>query len=129
MYSLKTLLCLLLIGAIYAEKELSEEGKKLEEVFIECAKKWNISKEELKNKNQWMKDPTEKVLCFLKCRAEKDGTLDKAGNVQMKTIDRAIAKLKMKSDDINSFRECIRKVSRVKTCADMRNLFMCKSRN
>ncbi|KAK9892356.1 hypothetical protein WA026_019809 [Henosepilachna vigintioctopunctata] len=129
MYSLKTFVCFFLIGAIYAEKELSEEEKKAVEVLIECGKKWDISEEEIKNIEQLAKDPTEKILCFLKCTSEKDGTLDEAGNVQMKYINKIVAMMKLKNEDENSIKECMRKVSQVTTCADMRNITKCMLRN
>ncbi|KAK9892355.1 hypothetical protein WA026_019808 [Henosepilachna vigintioctopunctata] len=129
MCSLKTLVCCFLIGAIYAEKELSEEKKKAVEVLIECGKKWDISEEEFQNMDQLMKDPTDKILCFLKCTAEKDGTLDEAGNVEMKKIDRITAMMKLKHDEENSIKECFRKVSKVKTCADFRNIMKCMPSN
>ncbi|KAK9892346.1 hypothetical protein WA026_019800 [Henosepilachna vigintioctopunctata] len=111
MHSLKTLVCFFLIGAIYAEKELSEEEKKDVEMLIECGKKWDISEEEIKNIEQLTKDPTEKILCFLKCISEKDGTLDEAGNVQIKNIDKIVAMMKLENDDEKSIKECMRKVS------------------
>ncbi|KAK9892347.1 hypothetical protein WA026_019801 [Henosepilachna vigintioctopunctata] len=129
MYSLKTLVCFFLIGAIYAEQELSEEEKKALRLLIECSKKWDISEEEFKNMDQWVESPTEKMLCFMKCTAEKDGTLDEAGNVQMKNIDGIIAMMKMKSDDEINIKECIRKVSKVETCADFRNITECVLNN
>ncbi|KAK9892339.1 hypothetical protein WA026_019793 [Henosepilachna vigintioctopunctata] len=114
MYSLKTIICLFLIGAIYAtspqKKELSEDEKKALEVLIECGNKWNISQKELKNMDQLMKDRAGEMLCFMKCSAEKDGTLDEAGNVGMKNIDRIIAMMELKSDERNNIKDCIRNV-------------------
>ncbi|KAK9892351.1 hypothetical protein WA026_019805 [Henosepilachna vigintioctopunctata] len=92
-------------------------------------KKWDILEEEFQNMDQLMKDPTDKILCFLKCTAEKDGTLDEAGNVEMKNIDKIIAMMKLKSEDENSIKDCIRKVSVVKTCADFRNIMKCMTSN
>ncbi|KAK9892353.1 hypothetical protein WA026_019806 [Henosepilachna vigintioctopunctata] len=98
-------------------------------MLIQCGKKWDISEEEFQNMDQLVKDPTDKILCFLKCASEKQGTLDEAGNVEIKNVDKMIAMMKLKSEDENSIKDCIRKVSKVKSCEDFRNITKCLPSN
>ncbi|KAL3271726.1 hypothetical protein HHI36_022197 [Cryptolaemus montrouzieri] len=113
-----TLVCAVVLTA-------AEEIDK-EKIVKECTDENGLKQEDFDN---WMKDqdnPTEKMLCFMKCCHEKDGSLKKDGKWDIEALGINTKTMLFANDSVKAeIRDCFSKVPPVKTCADMKAAHKC----
>ncbi|XP_044763299.1 uncharacterized protein LOC123320162 [Coccinella septempunctata] len=74
---------------------------------------------------QNFENPTKNVLCFMKCIADKDDSLDEIGKVKIESLEKSLAAMNFEDTVLEKVKKCVMKLPPVKQCEDMREFLKC----
>ncbi|XP_045468205.1 uncharacterized protein LOC123676374 [Harmonia axyridis] len=84
-----------------------------------CPDEYGINQQDIGNFTKNPSEPSEKMLCYLKCSSENDDLIFEDGTLNMNFLKELIDRMDdMKEEEKNSVEECLSKVPPVKSCRD-----------
>lgn len=91
-----------------------------------CTEEFPISKKDLEEYTLNRNEPSEKMLCYLKCNAENDDMIFEDGSLNMNFLKAIIDRsTHMSTEEKEKVEECLSKVPLVRNCNDFESFTSC----
>ncbi|KAL3271727.1 hypothetical protein HHI36_022198 [Cryptolaemus montrouzieri] len=112
----------ILLGAVFIMAEEIDREKIVEQ----CANENGLKPEDL---DKWMnnqQNPTDQILCFMKCCHERDGSLKEDGKWNIDLLDEHLKGFNLVNDSLKvEIKNCFNNLPPIKSCTDMKAANKC----
>ncbi|KAK9892367.1 hypothetical protein WA026_019820 [Henosepilachna vigintioctopunctata] len=108
---------------LFTKVHTNESSEEEEGIVQECAKKSGVTIDELKHfRTDNVSAP---MLCFMKCKYEKQGYVDEKGQLIKEVIQDRYDDLNLNEEERKKVDKCIDESKLVKKCTDLKDFFKC----